>query len=319
MRLVHSLAALSKGAAAEAVAGGEIGLSRGSERTPDVVARVPPVRTDSSCDHGFNAANEVSRRPSRRGPVASRIHQRRRRAAPLPPCRRRTRAHGRARGGGGAAPLGPRCGIRATSCRPARRSSSPSPRWCGSACSSFNLYAPQHVSAPGGRRVIGASGVGIVLLAMGSFWLKSSFSRGVGLTWGLVLMLELLSRRLWRTYQRRLRIDGQLALRTLVVGTSAEASRLVEVLQVVGLGVRSPRARAGLRPDRLRRPAAHRGPDRRPRSPRPGSCRRLPLRRAGGDHRSRHGPGHAGGPPGGGRGAGPGQPAADAHLANWPS
>jgi hypothetical protein len=34
----------------------------------------------------------------------------------------------------------------------------------------FNLYAPQHLSAPEElRRVIGASGVGIVLLAMGSF------------------------------------------------------------------------------------------------------------------------------------------------------
>jgi exopolysaccharide biosynthesis polyprenyl glycosylphosphotransferase len=102
----------------------------------------------------------------------------------------------------------------------------------------FNLYAPQHVSAPEElRRVIGASGVGIVLLAMGSFWSKSSFSRAwVGLTWVLVLVLELLSRRLWRSYQWRLRIDGRLALRTLVVGTSAEASRLVEVLQVADSG-----------------------------------------------------------------------------------
>ena len=104
----------------------------------------------------------------------------------------------------------------------------------------FNLYAPPHVSAPEElRRVIGASGVGIVLLALGSFWSKSSFSRAwVGLTWLLVLVLELLSRRLWRAYQWRLRIDGRLALRTLIVGTSAEASRLVEVLQVADSGFR---------------------------------------------------------------------------------
>src|SRR5207344_3423885 len=51
-----------------------------------------------------------------------------------------------------------------------------------------------------------------------------------------VLVLELLSRRLWRSYQWRLRIDGRLALRTLVVGTSADASRLVEVLQVADSG-----------------------------------------------------------------------------------
>jgi exopolysaccharide biosynthesis polyprenyl glycosylphosphotransferase len=102
----------------------------------------------------------------------------------------------------------------------------------------FDLYTPQHLSAPEElRRVIGASSVGIVLLAMGSFWSKASFSRvWVGLTWALVLLLELLSRRLWRAYQWRLRMDGRLALRTLVVGTSGEASRLVEILQVADSG-----------------------------------------------------------------------------------
>ena len=97
----------------------------------------------------------------------------------------------------------------------------------------FDLYAPQHLSAPEElRRVIGASGVGIVMLVMASYWSQSSFSRAwVGLTWVLVLVLELLPRRWWRAYQWRLRMDGRLALRTLVVGTSAEASRLVEILQ----------------------------------------------------------------------------------------
>jgi exopolysaccharide biosynthesis polyprenyl glycosylphosphotransferase len=102
----------------------------------------------------------------------------------------------------------------------------------------FDLYTPQHLSAPEElRRVIGASGVGIVLLVMGSFWSKASFSRvWVGLTWALVLVLELLPRRWWRAYQWRLRLDGRLALRTLVVGTSAEASRLVENLRVAASG-----------------------------------------------------------------------------------
>jgi exopolysaccharide biosynthesis polyprenyl glycosylphosphotransferase len=102
----------------------------------------------------------------------------------------------------------------------------------------FDLYSPQHLSAPEElRRVIGASGVGIILLAMGSYWSKASFSRAwVGLTWALVLVLELLPRRWWRAYQWRLRLDGRLALRTLVVGTSAEASRLVENLWVVASG-----------------------------------------------------------------------------------
>jgi len=102
----------------------------------------------------------------------------------------------------------------------------------------FDLYAPQHLSAPEElRRVIGASGVGIVLLVMGSFWSKASFSRAwVGLTFLLVLVLELLPRRWWRAYQWRLRMDGRLALRTLVVGTSAEASRLVEILRGAASG-----------------------------------------------------------------------------------
>ncbi len=102
----------------------------------------------------------------------------------------------------------------------------------------FDLYAPQHLSAPEElRRVIGASGVGIVLLVMASFWSQSSFSRAwVGLTWVLVLVLELIPRRLWRAYQWRLRMDGRLALRTLVIGNSAEASRLVEILQGAASG-----------------------------------------------------------------------------------
>ena len=51
----------------------------------------------------------------------------------------------------------------------------------------FDLYAPRDLSAPEEpRRVIGASGVGIVLLVMSSLWSKSSFSRTwVGLAWVL--------------------------------------------------------------------------------------------------------------------------------------
>jgi exopolysaccharide biosynthesis polyprenyl glycosylphosphotransferase len=104
----------------------------------------------------------------------------------------------------------------------------------------FHLYAPQHLSAPEEfRRVIGASGVGIILLVMGSFWSNSSFSRAwVGLTWVLVLVLELVPRRWFRLYQWRLRMDGRLAMRTVVVGTSAEASRLVEILRAPDSGYR---------------------------------------------------------------------------------
>jgi exopolysaccharide biosynthesis polyprenyl glycosylphosphotransferase len=102
----------------------------------------------------------------------------------------------------------------------------------------FNLYAPQHLSAHEElRRVIGASGVGIVVLVMVSYWSQSPFSRAwLGLTWVMVLVLELLPRRWWRAYQWRMRMDGRLALRTLVVGTSAESSRLVDHLHVDASG-----------------------------------------------------------------------------------
>jgi hypothetical protein len=59
--------------------------------------------------------------------------------------------------------------------------------------------------------------VGVVLLVMESYWSKASFSRAwVGLTFALVLVLELLPRWWWRAYQWRLRMDGRLALRTLL-------------------------------------------------------------------------------------------------------
>jgi exopolysaccharide biosynthesis polyprenyl glycosylphosphotransferase len=102
----------------------------------------------------------------------------------------------------------------------------------------FNLYAIQHLSPPEEfRRIIGASSVGIVLLALTSYWSHSSLSRTwVGLTWAVALALELLTRRWWRARVWRLRLDGRLALRTLVVGTSPEAKRLVEILRAPGSG-----------------------------------------------------------------------------------
>jgi exopolysaccharide biosynthesis polyprenyl glycosylphosphotransferase len=102
----------------------------------------------------------------------------------------------------------------------------------------FSLYAPQHTSAPEEfRRVIGASGVGIVLLVMASYWLSSSFSRGwVWLSWMLALLLELAVRRSWRLYIHRLRMAGRLTYRTLVVGSPIDARRLMETLKAPGSG-----------------------------------------------------------------------------------
>jgi exopolysaccharide biosynthesis polyprenyl glycosylphosphotransferase len=98
---------------------------------------------------------------------------------------------------------------------------------------SFNLYAPQHLSPPEEfRGIIGATSLGIVLVVMASYWSKTSFPRvWLGLTWLLALLLELMTRRAWESYRLRLKRDGRLALRTLIVGTSAEATRLAEALK----------------------------------------------------------------------------------------
>jgi exopolysaccharide biosynthesis polyprenyl glycosylphosphotransferase len=97
----------------------------------------------------------------------------------------------------------------------------------------FNLYSPQHLSPSDEfRGVIGASSLGIVLVIMASYWSKSAFPRAwLGLSWLLALMLELLTRRGWEAYRLRLKRDGRLALRTLIVGTAGEATRLAETLK----------------------------------------------------------------------------------------
>jgi exopolysaccharide biosynthesis polyprenyl glycosylphosphotransferase len=103
---------------------------------------------------------------------------------------------------------------------------------------SFNLYAPQHLSSVDEfRGVIGATSLGIVLVVMASYWSKSSFPRAwLGLSWLLALLLELATRRAWESYRLRLRQDGRLTLRTLIVGTTAEATRLAETLEQCGAG-----------------------------------------------------------------------------------
>jgi exopolysaccharide biosynthesis polyprenyl glycosylphosphotransferase len=104
----------------------------------------------------------------------------------------------------------------------------------------FNLYAPQQLCPPEEfRGIIGATSLGIVLVVMVSYWSKASFPRvWLGLTWLLALLLELATRRAWEAYQLRLKRDGRLALRTLVVGTTAEAVRLAENLAAPSSGFR---------------------------------------------------------------------------------
>jgi exopolysaccharide biosynthesis polyprenyl glycosylphosphotransferase len=104
----------------------------------------------------------------------------------------------------------------------------------------FGLYSLLHLPpAEEFRRTIGATGVGLVLLVMVSFWSKASFSRiWVALIWLMAVFLELLARRAWRLYLHRRRLDGRLALRTLIIGSTGEAVQLAKALGASGSGFR---------------------------------------------------------------------------------
>jgi len=102
----------------------------------------------------------------------------------------------------------------------------------------FGLYAPQHLSASEEfRRTIGAASMGVIMVVVASYWWKYDFPRQwVGLMWLLVLVFELFVRRVWRWYSYRLKSDGRLAMRTLIIGTNDEAGRLSHALRGEGLG-----------------------------------------------------------------------------------
>jgi len=97
----------------------------------------------------------------------------------------------------------------------------------------FGLYAPQHLGAAEEfRRTLGAASLGVLLVMVASFWFDSSFSRAwVGLVWVFAVAFEMTARHVWRIYQSRMKADGRLVFRTLIVGTNAEASRLAVAMQ----------------------------------------------------------------------------------------
>lgn len=94
------------------------------------------------------------------------------------------------------------------------------------------LYAPHHLSAPEEfRRLIGAVSVGVVVVTLVSFsTATSNSSLSIGLVWLSALVLEMSGRNLWHKYMHRMRKDGRLAMRTIIVGTNDEALRLAEEL-----------------------------------------------------------------------------------------
>ncbi len=87
------------------------------------------------------------------------------------------------------------------------------------------------------RRIIVAISLIISATVMVSFWSKASFSRGwMLLSWGLGLVLALSVRRLWHWRVRRIRLEGKLTFRTLIVGANLEAERLAATMTTKELG-----------------------------------------------------------------------------------
>jgi len=102
----------------------------------------------------------------------------------------------------------------------------------------FGLYAPQHFSPVELlRRIVGASSVGVMVLALTTIWSSFPSSRlWLAQTWCLALLLELAARRVWAWRFGKLRTAGVLCFRTLIIGTNEEAHRLYETLSVRGWG-----------------------------------------------------------------------------------
>ena len=95
----------------------------------------------------------------------------------------------------------------------------------------------QYSTAEEFRRIIVAISLIISATVMVSFWSKASFSRlWMLLSWGLGLILALSVRRLWHWRVRRIRLEGKLTFRTLIVGSNLEAERLAATMTTKELG-----------------------------------------------------------------------------------
>jgi len=102
----------------------------------------------------------------------------------------------------------------------------------------YGLYEPQHLSpAEEFRRVLGATSVAVIGIGIAGIWANAWVSRRwIGLFWLVAVLLEMLTRRVWRYKIGHLREEGHLSLRTLVVGTNADAVRVAHAIKVPGTG-----------------------------------------------------------------------------------
>jgi hypothetical protein len=91
---------------------------------------------------------------------------------------------------------------------------------------SFHLYeAFRYTPAEEFRRIILAVTLGVAGLMIVSFWSRADYSRGwVALSLAFAVVFTLITRRIWHAWIARRRTSGELAFRTLIVGTNEEAT-----------------------------------------------------------------------------------------------
>ena len=96
----------------------------------------------------------------------------------------------------------------------------------------FHLYeAFRYTPAEEFRRIILAVTLGVAGLMIVSFWSRTDYSRiWVTLSLGFAVVFTLIARRIWHAWIARRRVSGELAFRTLIVGTNEEAVHLAERL-----------------------------------------------------------------------------------------
>ena len=103
----------------------------------------------------------------------------------------------------------------------------------------FGLYDVMRLSAVEEfRRVVSAACVGASAIIVALWWNDDTVRLALGAMLVIGVVAELAMRRVWRWNLRRLRRDGYLAMRTLIVGTNDEAARLATALESPPLGFR---------------------------------------------------------------------------------
>ena len=102
----------------------------------------------------------------------------------------------------------------------------------------LGLYAPYDFTRfEEFRRTLSAAGIGLIVIILLTFWFEVYLSRSwMAITLAIVVALELGARGLARARVSRLRTDGSLALRTLVVGNHEDAHELSAALERAGSG-----------------------------------------------------------------------------------